>query len=86
MVFGTKGWAEAREETTLTVANVGEQPVTQIYPAVDSLGVLLEAFGETIESGKPFPVSTDEMLDVAGAFEAIIRSMAENRPIDVSRS
>ncbi|MGB6349289.1 MAG: Gfo/Idh/MocA family oxidoreductase [Pseudolabrys sp.] len=86
MVFGTKGWAEAREETTLTVAKVGEQPVTQIYPAVDSLGVLLEAFGETIESGKPFPVSTGEMLDVAGAFEAVIRSMAENRPIDVSRN
>ena len=86
MVFGTKGWAEAREETTLTVAKVGEQPVTQVYPAVDSLGVLLEAFGETIESGKPFPVSTGEMLDAAGAFEAIIRSMAENRPIDVTRS
>ncbi len=85
MVFGTKGWAEAREETTLTVAKVGEQPVTQIYPAVDSLGVLLEAFGDTIETGKPFPVSTAEMLDVAGAFEAIIRSMAENRPINVSR-
>ncbi len=85
MVFGTKGWAEAREETTLTVAKVGEQPVTQVYPAVDSLGVLLEAFGETIETGKPFPVSTSEMLDVAGAFEAIIQSMAENRPVDVSR-
>jgi predicted dehydrogenase len=85
MVFGTKGWAEAREETTLTVAKVGEQPVTQIYPAVDSLGVLLEAFGDTIETGKPFPVSTAEMLDVAGAFEAIIRSMAENRPVNVSR-
>ena len=83
MVFGTKGWAEAREETTLTVAKVGEQPVTQVYPAVDSLGVLLEAFGETIESGKPFPVSTAEMLDVAGAFEAIIRSMAEDRPVKV---
>jgi predicted dehydrogenase len=85
MVFGTKGWAEAREETTLTVAKVGEQPVTQVYPAVDSLGVLLEAFGETIQTGKPFPVSTSEMLDVAGAFEAIIQSMAENRPVDVSR-
>jgi predicted dehydrogenase len=85
MVFGTKGWAEAREETTVTVAKVGEQPVTQIYPAVDSLGVLLEAFGDTIETGKPFPVSTAEMLDVAGAFEAIIRSMAENRPINISR-
>ena len=32
---------------------------------------------ETIETGKPFPVTTDEMLNVAGAFEAIIRSMSE---------
>ena len=75
-----------RGETTLTVAKVGEQPVTQVYPAVDSLGVLLEAFGETIETGKPFPVSTDEMLDVAGAFEAVIRSIAEGRPIQVARN
>jgi predicted dehydrogenase len=84
-VFGTKGWAEAREETTLTVAKVGEQPVTQTYPAVDSLGVLLEAFGETIETGKPFPVSTADMLDVAAAFEAIIRSMIERKPLAVTR-
>ena len=86
MVFGTKGWAEAREETTLTVAKVGEQPVSQVYPAVDSLGVLLESFGETIATGKPFPVSTSDMLDVAGAFEAVIRSMTEGKPVVVPRS
>jgi predicted dehydrogenase len=85
MVFGTKGSAEAREETMLTAAKIGEQPTTQVYPAADSLGVLLEAFAETIETGKPFLVSTDDMLDVVGAFEAIIRSMAEGRPIDVTR-
>jgi predicted dehydrogenase len=62
-VFGTKGWAEAREETQLTVARIGEAPVTQTFPAVDSLGVLLESFAETIETGKPFPVSTDDMLN-----------------------
>jgi predicted dehydrogenase len=85
MVFGTKGWAEAREEMTLTVAPLHQQPKTEHYPAVDSLGVLLEAFAETIETGKPFPVTTDDMLDVAGAFEAIIRSMAEGGPVRVRR-
>ena len=85
MVFGTKGWAEARDETSLTVAKVGEQPVTQVFPAVDSLGVLLEAFGETIETGKPFPVTTADMLDVVGTFEAIIRSMAAGGPVKVER-
>ena len=40
---------------------------------------------ETIETGKPFPVSSADMLDVVGVFEAIIRSMAEERPISVTR-
>ena len=85
MVFGTKGSAEAREESSLTVALLGEQPTTEIYPPADSLGVLLEAFGETIETGKPFPVSTGDMLDVVGAFEAVIRSIGEGKPMTVTR-
>lgn len=85
MAFGSKGWAEARDETMLTVAPVGQQPTTQIFAPVDSLGVLLEAFAETIETGKPFPVSTADMLDVAGAFEAIIRSMRQGGPVKVRR-
>jgi predicted dehydrogenase len=85
-VFGTKGWAEARDETTLTVARNGEKPQQQTLPQVDALAVLLEAFAESIETGKPFPVPTSEMLDVVGAFEAIIRSASESRPIVVGRS
>jgi predicted dehydrogenase len=85
-VFGTKGWAEARDETTLTVARNGEKPQQQTLPQVDSLAVLLEAFAESVETGKPFPVPTSQMLDVVGAFEAIIRSGSEGRPIAVGRS
>ena len=85
-VFGTKGSAEAREETSLTTAIIGGQPQTRTFPPVDSLAVLLEAFAETIETGKPFPVTTAEMLDVVGAFEATIRSIAEERPVAVVRA
>jgi predicted dehydrogenase len=84
-VFGTKGSAEAREETSLTVALMGRQPETKIYSPTDSLGVLLEAFAETVEIGKPFPVSTADMLDVVGAFEAIIQSIGEGKPVMVTR-
>lgn len=84
-VFGTKGWAEARDETTLTVARMGEAPATQHYPPVDSLAVLLENFAETIETGKPFAVPTSDMIEVVGAFEAIIRSIDEGRPVAVQR-
>jgi predicted dehydrogenase len=82
-VFGSKGWAEARDETALTIARLGEKADTQTLPQVDSLAVLLEAFAESVETGKPFPVSTADMLDVVGAFEAIIRSMAEGGPVVV---
>jgi hypothetical protein len=85
-VFGSKGWAEARDETTLTVAPIGEKPDMQIFPQVDSLAVLLEAFAESVETGIPFPVSTTEMLDVAGAFEAVVRSMTEGGSVTVRRT
>jgi predicted dehydrogenase len=83
-VFGSKGWAEAREETMLTVAMIGERPLTTTYLQTDSLATLIEAFAETIETGKPFPVTTSDMLDVVGAFEAVIRSIGEGRPVEVS--
>jgi predicted dehydrogenase len=84
-VFGTRGWAEARGEITLTVAPIGEAPVTHSYAAEDSLAVLIEAFAETIETSKPFPVTAAEMLDVAGAFEAVIQSMKTGAPVQVAK-
>jgi predicted dehydrogenase len=84
-VFGTKGWAEARGETTLIVAPIGQAPVTRELPAEDSLRILLEAFAETIETGRPFPVSTGEMLDVVSAFEAAIQSMKTGAPVKVTK-
>ncbi len=74
-VFGTKGWAEALGETTLIAAPMGKAPETRTYPQVDSLAVLLEAFGESIETGTPFPVSTAQMLDTVSAFEAVIAAI-----------
>lgn len=80
-VFGTKGWAEARGENDLTVALIGGEPQATRYAPVDSLGTLIEAFGETIETGKPFPVTQQDMLAVVAAFEAAVRSIAEGKPI-----
>ena len=84
-VFGTKGSVESRDETTLTLSLIGKPPEVQEFPPVDSLEVLLEAFAETIETGKPFPVTTADMLDVVGAFEAIIRSITEGKPVKVPK-
>src|SRR5262249_59351114 len=65
-VFGSKGSAEARDETSLTLALIGGRPETKIYPTADSLGVLLEALPETIGTRKPFPTSPSDMLALVG--------------------
>jgi len=83
--FGTRGSAEARDETTLTVAPIGETPRTETYPQVDSLAVLLESFAEAIELGTPFLVPTNEMLAVVGAFEAAIESLTTGKPVEVAK-
>ena len=84
-VFGTTGWAEARDETALTLARNGERPQQQVLAEADSLAVLLEAFAKSIETGEPFPVPTSQMLEVVSSFEAIIQSAKERRPIPVVR-
>ena len=84
-VFGTKGCAEARDETTLTVARNGEAPQQRALLQADSLALLLEAFAESVATGKPFPVPTSQMLEVVSAFEAIIRSASERHPVAVVR-
>ena len=82
-VFGTKGWAEARDETTLTVALMGKTPEVRRLEDADALGNLLEAFAVAIEGGAPFPVSPTQMLDTVSAFEAAIRSIEQCASVQV---
>ena len=83
-VFGTKGWAEALGETRLTVAPMGQEPQTRTLPANDSLAALLDQFAEAVEGGPPFPVAPEQMLDVVGAFEALVASIGAGRPVAVA--
>ena len=82
--FGTKGWAEALGETRLTVAPMGEEPQTRTLPATDSLAALLDQFAAAVGDGPPFPVAPEQMLDVVGAFEALIASIGAGRPVAVA--
>ena len=83
-VFGTKGFAEARDETMLTVGLIGQPPKAETFAPADSLALLLESFGEAIETGTPFLVPIPEMLAVVGAFEAAIKSLGEHRAVRVA--
>ena len=82
-VFGTDGYAEANGEDKLTVAKIGGAPQERIFPHVDSLRVLLEAFADAVEGKAPFPVKPEQMLDVIGAFEAVVKSLDQGAPVKV---
>jgi predicted dehydrogenase len=83
-VFGTDGYAEANGEDRLTVAKIGGPPREQTFPHVDSLRVLLEAFADAIEGKAPFPVRLDQMLNLIGAFEAVVTSLETGKPVKLS--
>jgi predicted dehydrogenase len=83
-VFCTGGWVEARGEDTLTVAHMGKEPVTQTFPHVDSLLVLVESFADAIEGKAPFLVTPAQMLDLIGAFEAVVKSAESGEPVRTS--
>ncbi|MGB7260358.1 MAG: Gfo/Idh/MocA family oxidoreductase [Pseudolabrys sp.] len=84
-VFGTSGTVEARGEDTLIVAKLGGTPLEQTYPHADSLLMLIEAFADAIEGRAPFPVTTDQMLNVIGLFEATIKSLETGAPVEIKR-
>lgn len=80
-VFGTDGMAEARGEDTLIVTKIGGEPQETTYEHVDSLRTLLEAFADAVEGRAPFPVTPEQMLDVIGAFEGVVKSLATGQPV-----
>jgi predicted dehydrogenase len=82
-VFGTKGFAEARDEDTLRVGYIGKGVEERTYEHVDSLKELVESFADAVEGRAPFLVTPAQMLDVVGAFEAIVKSLETGKPVDV---
>ncbi|HET9903719.1 MAG TPA: Gfo/Idh/MocA family oxidoreductase [Xanthobacteraceae bacterium] len=82
-IFGTNGSAEARGEDTLVVSEIGRQPETRIYEHVDPVRTLVEAFADTIEGKALFPVTVPQILDMLGAFEAILTSIELRKPVVV---
>jgi predicted dehydrogenase len=82
-VFGTKGFAEARDEDMLRVGYIGKPAEERTFEHVDSLKVLVESFADAVEGKAPFLVTPAQMVDVVGAFEAIVKSLETGKPADV---
>jgi predicted dehydrogenase len=80
-VFGTKGSAEVLDESTLVLRMTGNRPERITYPAIDVLRAELDAFVDTIQGKRPFPVPEAEVLSTLEAFEAALQSMASGIPV-----
>jgi predicted dehydrogenase len=82
-VFGTLGSAEARGEDTLIVAPIGRQPETRLYEHVDPVRTLVEAFADAVEGRARFPITPPQILDMLGAFEAVLKSIETGAPVAI---
>ena len=82
--FGRDGSAEALGRTEIVVRRAGQEPEHLRFPNVDSVRANLEAFADAAAGRAPYPISMREMVDVAAAFEAIVKSAAATgQPQDV---
>jgi predicted dehydrogenase len=80
-IFGTFGSAEVLDETTLVLRTSGAQPQHCQYQPINVLRAEIDAFADTLETNRPFPVTEDEVLTTLAAFEAIVRSTESGTPI-----
>jgi predicted dehydrogenase len=83
-VFGRNGSAEALEDIDLVVRRPDQAPQRLAFERADALRLELEAFAQAVEGGAPFPVTLQQMLEGVEATEAVVRSIAEKRTIDLN--
>jgi predicted dehydrogenase len=94
-VFGTKGCAELLTPEfdfrfspvpsgPPTGRNVAAEPEVIHHHGFNGILAELEAFAAAIRGDKPYPIPAEEVLHGVAAFEAIIRSAATHRPVNVA--
>jgi len=80
-VFGAEGSAEVLDETTMIMRLSGAKPERRQYQPVNVMRAEIDAFVETLEHKRPFPVGEDDVLTTLAAFEAILRSIERGTPV-----
>jgi predicted dehydrogenase len=85
-VFGTEGSAEVLDEGTMILRKTGAKPTQVSYPVIDVLRAELDAFADTIERKRAFPVPEADVLATLSAFEAALRSMQSGNPVECDDS
>ncbi|MEM7194641.1 MAG: Gfo/Idh/MocA family oxidoreductase [Pseudomonadota bacterium] len=78
-VYGTKGWAEIREQDELWIQLDGEDMTRQTfegfdYPALRSIQGGLDAFADDVAGRQPFPISPADILHTTTALDSVFQS------------
>jgi predicted dehydrogenase len=91
--FGTRGYAEVVGHAMDTFRFVhapeamgAPTPPPEVieHKGFDPQRAALEAFANSIRTKTPFPISPEQILQGVAAFEAIVRSAKNGRPVKVS--
>ena len=86
-VYGTKGWAEVRDNAhpetpegwVLTRCRKGGRPERIDYAPTHPVRANLEAFADAAAGRAPYPVPQEQMVDNISALEAILKSAASGK-------
>lgn len=86
--FGTKGWGDifAHDKFTAQLTNgtfKSESWEGYGYPGSKTIAAGLEAFAKDIGGGAPFPVTPDQIQHGTAVLEAIIRSAASGKRVEL---
>jgi len=92
-VYGSKGWVEIRDRThpenptgwDITTTLRGQTQTRRFSEPAPSVRLNLEAFARAVRGVAPYPVTAREMLANVAALEAIMTSVRERKPVDVSQ-
>lgn len=92
-VFGSKGWAQLVDNNTLVKAIPGPaepgqnpyatKPETLTFDSQVSIKAELEAFADAAEGKAAFPISHEEIVHAASAFQSMLDSVRRGSPCSV---
>jgi predicted dehydrogenase len=91
-LFGSLGWAEVRDKDhpetpkgwSFTKHIRGKEPVSIDYPPTNPVIANLEAFADAARGIAPYPVPQEQMAANVAALEAIFKSAASGKIVEVA--
>ncbi len=82
-VFGDEGSVEALDETRTIIRLRGGKTEIRDFPKIDSVLAEIDAFADAVAGRAPYPITTTEMVDTIGSFEAIIESIRTGETVSL---